>query len=57
VTVVTQYFHISRSRLALRKFGVKDVGKAHARIFEWRDVYSVPREVVAWWVYLLRPAR
>lgn len=45
--VVTQYFHITRSRYALHQAGVATVHSAHARYFEWRDLYSVTREVVA----------
>jgi len=53
VIVVSQYFHISRSKLALRKAGVEDVYSAHAHIFELRDFYSIPRELAGyvsyWW--------
>ncbi|MDT3235847.1 MULTISPECIES: YdcF family protein [Pseudomonas syringae group] len=51
--VVTQYFHITRSRYALYQAGVTQVSTAHARYFEWRDLYSLAREVAAlpayWW--------
>ncbi|MEE4888126.1 YdcF family protein [Pseudomonas alliivorans] len=51
--VVTQYFHITRSQYALKQAGVTQVSTAHARYFEWRDLYSIAREVVAlpayWW--------
>ena len=46
VLVVTQYFHIPRSRLALKRFGVEEVYTAHAYHFEWRDWYSTPRELL-----------
>lgn len=56
--VVTQYFHISRTRLALRASGVAPVYAAHAHFFEWRDVYSTLREALALPVLLLsRPDR
>ena len=54
VFVVTQYFHIPRSRLALKRFGVATVFSAHAHWFEWRDVYSAPRELVGFVQYLFR---
>jgi len=54
--VVTQYFHITRSKQALRASGVATVRGAHADLFEWRDVYSTLREAVAIPVYLLRGA-
>lgn len=52
--VVSQYFHISRSKLALRRYGISPVFSAHARYFEWRDVYSIAREVVGYGAYLLK---
>ncbi len=43
--VVTQYFHVSRSKLAMKRCGVVKIFSAHAYYFEWRDLYSIPREV------------
>lgn len=54
VLVVSQYFHIPRSRLALQKFGVKKVQAGHPSFFEWRDFYSVAREVVGYVRYSFR---
>lgn len=52
--VVSQYFHVPRCRLALRKMGVGDVSSAHAAYFELRDLYSTCREVAAYAYYLVR---
>jgi vancomycin permeability regulator SanA len=54
VLVVSQYFHVPRSRLALRRFGVATVHSAHARYFDWRDLYSAPRELLAFLYYFFR---
>jgi len=43
--VATQYFHVVRTRFALERAGVRVAGHAHAQYVEWRDLYSVPREV------------
>lgn len=43
--VATQYFHVVRTRFALERAGIRVAGHAHARYAEWRDLYSVPREV------------
>lgn len=51
VTVVSQYFHVPRTRLALRAHGIANPGSAYARFFELRDLYSIAREVVALPVY------
>ncbi len=52
--VISQYFHIPRTRLALKQFGVLPVYSAHAEFFEFRDIYSTAREVVGYSSYLFR---
>ena len=52
--VVSQYFHVPRTSLALKRSGVTPVFSAHAPYFELRDVYSIAREVVGYGAYLLR---
>ncbi len=53
--VVTQYFHVPRSRMILQRSGMPVVYSAHAYLFEWRDVYSTPRELIGYVSYLFRP--
>lgn len=45
VMVVTQWFHVTRTRMALKGFRVNPVYAAHPDYFELRDVYSLVREV------------
>jgi len=45
VLVISQFFHMPRAKLALRRFGVTTVRGAHANFFEPRDIYSLLREV------------
>lgn len=52
--VVSQYFHVPRTRLAVKRSGVTPVFSAHAQYFELRDVYSIAREVIGYGAYLLR---
>lgn len=55
VILVSQYFHLTRAKLAFKKVGIGTVYTAHARMWpELREIYSVPREVVAFYDYLLR---
>lgn len=54
VHVVTQYFHIPRSRLVLERFGFKEVYSSHAELFEARDVYSSLREFFGYLSYRFR---
>lgn len=51
--IVSQYFHLSRTRMAFKQCGISQVYTAHAPYFEWRDVYSTAREVVGFYYYLL----
>ncbi len=41
------------ARLALQQAGIEKVGHASARYVEWRDVYSILREVPATAIYWL----
>jgi vancomycin permeability regulator SanA len=52
--VISQYFHIPRTRLALKRFGVLAIYSAHAEFFEGRDIYSTAREAVGYGSYLFR---
>jgi hypothetical protein len=54
VIVISQYFHVPRSRLAQSRFGIPSVFSAHADYFEARDHYSAPRELVGYSHYALR---
>ncbi|WP_248565511.1 YdcF family protein [Paenibacillus sp. L3-i20] len=54
VMVITQYFHVSRTKLAFRKMDMKEVYSAHANIFEIRDIYSIIREFPAYYKYLFK---
>ena len=47
--VVSQYFHITRSKMLFRKMGMHNVSGAAPRYFEWRDLYAIPREVFAFY--------
>lgn len=51
--VVTQYFHITRSRYALYRAGIATVHSASPLYFEARDLYSTARELVALPAYWL----
>ena len=51
--VVSQWFHISRTRLAHKQEGIENVSTASADYFELRDLLSVIREVPAYISYKL----
>ncbi len=53
VIVVSQFFHISRTRLILGKLGVTRIGAAHSTLYTRRDIYSTLREFPAYVKYAL----
>lgn len=54
VLIITQYFHIPRTKLALMRFGVTPVYSVNAMYWGLRDLLYIPREVAAYYYYLLR---
>lgn len=55
VVVVSQWFHLPRSIVAMRRLGLRKVSGDWPRWFEARDIYSVLREAVALPLYAFRP--
>lgn len=53
IIVVSQYYHITRSKMLFRKNGFDQVFGASPNYFEWRDGYSLVREFVAFYTELL----
>lgn len=49
VIVVSQYFHLTRSKMLFRKKGFKAVSGVSPWYFEWRDVYALGREMVGYY--------
>lgn len=54
VFVITQYFHIPRTKLALSRLGVSPIFHAHPDYFEARDIYSTVRELPAYLKYMIQ---
>lgn len=54
VVIVTQFFHVTRTKKAFRQCGIDHVYSVHADFFEMRDVYSLVREFFAFYSYLVR---
>ena len=55
--LISQFYHLPRTRLAMRQAHVEHLYWAHANYYEPRDIYSLARESLAIYVYLLRGAR
>ncbi|MFK7924137.1 MAG: YdcF family protein [Bacteroidia bacterium] len=55
IIIVSQYFHLLRSRVAFKSMGIANVSAEAADLFfESRDFYSIPREVIGLYYYLGR---
>ena len=53
VIVVSQYYHISRTKLAFQKAGINRVFGVHCNYFEISDFYSIFREYFGYYKYLI----
>lgn len=51
--VVSQFFHLTRTKLLLRRQAPFAVYAAHPAYYEWRDGYALLREFFAYYAYLL----
>lgn len=54
VIAVSQYFHLLRCQVALKRFGVPIVYRSAPRYFEMRDLYSALRELLGLFEYTTR---
>lgn len=52
--IVSQWFHLTRTRHAFKRFGVSEIYTARAYFREWRDIKSVIREIPGFYYYLVR---
>ncbi len=52
--VITSYYHVARASMACWQQGIDVNGAAPSRHLEWRDFYSIAREMVALPVYGVR---
>jgi vancomycin permeability regulator SanA len=51
ITIISQYYHISRTRLAFQNVGFTSIHGVHADYFELRDFYSIFREFFGYYKY------
>ena len=53
VLVISQFYHIARSRLAFERCDVRTIYTAHGRRFSTRDVWGLGRDTAGYLVYWL----
>ena len=49
IIIVSQYFHVTRTKKLFEDRGFENVSSASPRYFEWRDLYSIVREFPAYY--------
>jgi vancomycin permeability regulator SanA len=54
VMIVSHYYHITRTKLALRHEGITDIEQAHVGAVRQEDAFNVAREVVGIYYYLFK---
>ncbi|MEI2422628.1 YdcF family protein, partial [Arthrospira platensis SPKY2] len=50
IIVVSQYFHLTRTKMLFRKYNFNSVSSISPKYFEVRDAYSLIREFAAYYV-------
>ncbi|HEU4496716.1 MAG TPA: YdcF family protein [Flavobacterium sp.] len=50
IIVVSQYFHLARTKMLFKKQHFNEVSSASPRYFEIRDIYSLAREFFAYYI-------
>ncbi|GGA81237.1 YdcF family protein [Puia dinghuensis] len=51
--VVSSFYHITRTKYIFRHLGFRDIHSAASETFYWHDLLDLPRDVVAFYKYLL----
>lgn len=52
--IVSQFYHITRTRYILRKLGYKgEIESASSEVYRWQDILGTAREVPAFYKYVL----
>lgn len=49
IIVVSQYFHVTRTKKLFESKGFENVSSVSPDYFEWRDLYSIIREFPAYY--------
>lgn len=49
IIVVSQYFHVSRTKMLFKQKGFKNLSSVSPKYFEWRDFYAITREFFAYY--------
>ena len=53
ILVVSQYYHITRTKMLFQKQGFTNISSVSPMYFEWRDFYAIFREFIAFYVEII----
>jgi vancomycin permeability regulator SanA len=53
IIIVSQYYHITRTKMLFRKQGFTTISSASPKYFEWRDLYAIFREFIAFYIEMI----
>lgn len=53
VIIVSQFYHITRSKYILRKQGMKNVSSVSSDVYSWKDIMGTIREIPAFYKYAI----
>lgn len=54
VIIVSQYYHIARSKLAFQQAGIQKIGQAPSTYFNFDNIYSIFREMIGYPFYYFK---
>jgi len=54
VLIVTSYYHITRTKMALQREGVRDIAQVHAGVVNKEDAFNIAREVIDIYYHLCK---
>ena len=54
VMIISHYYHITRTKLALRHEGITDIDQAHVGTVRQEDAFNVAREITGIYYYLFK---
>ena len=54
VMVVTSYYHVARTKMALRREGITNIAQAHSGVVQKEDAFLIAREVIDIYYHLYR---
>jgi hypothetical protein len=52
--IVTSYYHITRTKMALKREGIRNIAQVHAGVVNKEDAFNIAREVIDIYYHLFK---